>query len=332
MKKIIYTILTILVLGLIGLFMYNNIRMKKYNLLLNYLDTSIIIEFYSNDKKIANDALVQIEDIYQKYHQLTNRYEEYDNIINLYTIRHNFYNEDFILIEKDLYNLIQYGITLYKESNGIIDISIGNVTEVWKTYLETKLTIPSEDELKLVHNQNINNIILEENKIKNNHMNIDLDLIKNGYVADIISNYLKEKNITNYYINAGDVIVTGNSYQKENYNIALTNPDSETEILTTLKIKNKAIVTKNILKNAFDYQNKHYHNNINPNTLYPNDNMKSVTVITDTAKEAEKLSNILFSMSIEDGKNYIKNIDNIEVIWVTNNDEIIKTNGIDLFE
>lgn len=329
MKKIIYIIL---LFGLISLIIYDNFRTKKFTSSFNYLDTSIIIEFYSNDKKIANEALSQIEAIYQKYHKLTNRYDEYDNIINLYTIRHNFKNDNSIQISEELYNLIEYGIKLYEESNGIIDISIGNVTEVWKTYLETKIGIPSQEELKLVHNQNINNVILlENNKIKNNHINIDLDSIKNGYVADIISNYLKEKKITKYYINAGDVIVTGSPYQKENYHVALTDSDSKAEILTTIEIKNKAIVTKNILKNAFSYQNKQYHSNINSNTLYPNDNVKSVTVIADTAKEAEKIANILFSMNVEEGKKYINDLDNIEVIWVTNNDETIKTDGIEKF-
>lgn len=333
MKKIIYIILFILLFGLISLIIYDNFRMKKFNSSFNYLDTNIIIEFYTNNEKLGKETLKQIESIYQKYHKLTNRYEEYDSINNLYTIRHNFYSDTSILIDSELYNLIDYGIKLYEESDGMIDISVGNVTEIWKTYLESKITIPRLEELKLVHNQMINYIVLlENNKIKNNHINIDLDSIKNGYVADVISNYLKEKNITNYYINAGDVIVTGTSYQKENYHVALTSPDSETEIFTTLKIKNKAIVTKNILKNAFDYQNKRYHSNINTTTLFPNDNVKSVTVIADTAKEAEKISNILFSISIEEGKKYIKDLDFIEVIWITNNDEIIKTDGIEKFQ
>ena len=62
---------------------------------------------------------------------------------------------------------------------------------------------------------------------------------------------------------------------------------------------------------------------INPKTLYPNNYFKSVWVIAEKASDAELLSNILFMMDIEKGIEYIKDMQNIKVIWLTQNDEII---------
>ena len=44
------------------------------------------------------------------------------------------------------------------------------------------------------------------------------------------------------------------------------------------------------------------------------------------------LSTTLFLMPIEDGINYIKQFDNVEAIWYSNDNEIIKSEGFKKYE
>ena len=55
--------------------------------------------------------------------------------------------------------------------------------------------------------------------------------------------------------------------------------------------------------------------------------MKSVTIITSDSALADLLSTTLFLMNIEDGKEYINSLDNVEAIWYTNDNEIKLSDG-----
>ena len=53
--------------------------------------------------------------IYKKYHELTDRYHAYDNINNIYYINNNTDDVETITIEKELYDVIKYGIDFYEK-------------------------------------------------------------------------------------------------------------------------------------------------------------------------------------------------------------------------
>ena len=60
--------------------------------------------------------------------------------------------------------------------------------------------------------------------------------------------------------------------------------------------------------------------------------MKSVTVITKDSAVGDALSTTLFLMSVEDGMEYIKKFKDVEVIWFTNEDKVVKTDGVKNYE
>ena len=60
--------------------------------------------------------------------------------------------------------------------------------------------------------------------------------------------------------------------------------------------------------------------------------MKSVTVISEDSALADILSTTLFLMSIEDGIKYLENYPDVEAIWYSNDNEIIKSEGFSKYE
>ena len=60
--------------------------------------------------------------------------------------------------------------------------------------------------------------------------------------------------------------------------------------------------------------------------------MKSVTVISEDSALADILSTTLFLMPIEEGVEYIKKYPNVEAIWYSNDNEIIKSEGFSKYE
>lgn len=297
-----------------------------------YMDTYINVKIYSNDLKKVNKAFIEIEKIYSEYHKLTDRYNSYLGITNLYTINNNVLNNEYLEIDKKLYNLIEYGINMYKLSNGKIDISMGNVIDIWKGYRESGLGIPTLEELKYVNYNNINQIELKDNKIKNNNLNIDLGSISKGYTTKIVGEYLNSVGLNKYLINAGGNVLAGNSYKKNKYKIGLENPSNQNDIFKIIKVENKAVVTSGGYNRYYEYNGTKYHHIIDPNTLFPSNNMKSVTVITGDSAYADFMSTYLFLLTVEEGMEYVNNLEDVEAIWYLNDDTVKTSKGIKQYE
>lgn len=301
MKRIIIGLI-IIVISIIPLYLFlpRNIT-KTYNEGIITIKTNKLKE-----KEIFND----VEQI------LSKSYKD-----ELYQINHNFNKEEYLTINEELYNIIKYGIELYNESNGLIDISKGNLYDIWNSYINTKVGNPTKQELELSNNQKIDDIILKDNKILNNHINIYIDNILKSIKMSQIKDILDDNHIKDYTINFDDKIIIGNTIET----VGLF--DIDNNLYETLKISNKAISITNNYQNYYIYDNEIYHNNIDLNTLYPANYIQGVTVIASDIKEANKYSNMLFQMSIEDGKKLIEE-KNIDVIWYTNDNEVIETNNV----
>jgi len=329
MKKILISIILILII-VIGLHFsnYSKLYEKDYY----YMDTYINVKIYSNNSKKVNKAFEEIDKIYNEYHKLTDRYNSYQGITNLYTINNNVLNNEYLEIDEELYNLIKYGINMYNLSNGKIDISMGNVIDVWKGYRESGLGIPTLEELKYVNYNNIDQIELKDNKIKNNNLNIDLGSISKGYTTKIVGEYLNSIGLNKYLINAGGNVLAGTSYKKDKYKIGLENPNNPNDIFKIINIENKAVITSGGYNRYYEYNGIRYHHIIDPNTLFPANNMKSVTVITSDSAYGDFLSTYLFLLPVEDGMEYVNKLEDVEAIWYLNDDTIKTSKGIDKYE
>lgn len=318
MKKVII-IFSLIIVTLISIFIFNYFKLKKYEYNITYLNTDIFLTLYSNNEKQANKVFKDIENIYQKYDNLIN---DTSSTNNLYNINNNLTKDESITVDKDLANIINYGLDIYTKTSGLVDISKGNINSVWMGYRSSKVGIPSLEELKFVNYNTIDQIELNDNNIKNNNLNIDLNLIIKSYVTDKVVTYLKQNKINSYALNVDNIIVVGQKNNYESYKLGLEDPDDNSSIYKVINIKNKAVASVGL--EYYEYDNKRYYNIINPKTLFPPDYVKSVTVVGDDIMEAEFLATYLFLLPIEEGKKILENY-NVEAIWCLNDNTYITT-------
>ena len=305
MKKVV--IFLILLLTLTGC---NNQEYYSKNLF--YMDTVINIKIYDNNEEKVNKAFEEIETLYQKYENLTNFYDENSELSKL----NNDINTD---ISDELWQLIKIGVDWYDKSNGLLNINIGNLTKIWHDFRENPQELPE------VENIEISKINIENDQITNDKVSIDLGSIAKGYVTELAGNYLEENGLEYYIINAGGNVKTGKSH-KGYYNIGIASPINQNETFEIVKGENISVVTSGGYERFYEYKGVLYHHIIDPNTKYPANNMKSVTVIGKNSGVCDALSTILFLMDVDEGKKFIKDYD-VDVIWFTNDNEIIKSDG-----
>lgn len=333
-NKLKIGLIIVIIIFLMGITLYLfKPTIKTYSRNLFYMDTYINIKVYTSNKSLANQSLDEAEKIYQTYHQLADRFTPYDNINNLYYIRHNKLTATNLNLDPKLYDLIKYGISWYNQSNGIKNINLGNVIDVWKKYRDLKTGIPSLNELKNAGSTNIKDIVLlPNNQILNNHPNIDLGSIVKGYATQVVGDYLKQVGLPKYLINAGGNVLVGDHDDDGVYRIGIQDPTKPNEVFQVVKGNNLAVVTSGGYQRFYEYQGVKYNHIIDPNTLFPADKYYSVSVVCDSSTLGDSLSLVLFVMDIEQGKALIKKYDNVEVIWYTKDNQIIKSSGFDKYE
>lgn len=340
MKKVNIKYLVCFIILIIILFMIKSLcfNYKDYSKDYFYMDTYINVKISSNSKTKANKALTEIDNIYKTYHELTDRYNSNPN--GLYDL-----NNGKTKIDYRLYKMIEYADSWYDQTNGLLDISIGNVVDIWKKYRESGTGVPSLEELKSVNishddvnitkdltlADDMDGYIIDSPVTLNNNVTIDLGAISKGYTTELVGDYLKSIGISKYVINAGGNVLVGKKGNNEQYSIGIEDPTDTSKIYKVIKGNNIAVVTSGGYQRNYTYNGVTYNHIINPMTLYPVNNMQSVTVIDKSSKEADALSTTLFLMTVEDGQEFIKNYD-AEAIWYLNDGTILTTEGFNKYE
>lgn len=284
------------------------------------MDTMIQIKLYNISNKESKVVFDEIEKLYQKYDTLVNDYNEDSEIA---IIRNNNLEIATWKVSDEVYNLLKLGDMWYQKSNGLLNIQIGELTHLWHDFRETGI-MPNQQQIDNIQIK-YNLQLLDNNQIVNNNPYLDLGAITKGYVTELASHLLEEKGITSYLINAGGNVKVGKS-NKGYFSIGIASPIEENKNIFIVKGENISVVTSGGYERFIEYNGKNYHHIIDPQTKYPAEYVKSVTVIGKDSGECDALSTILFLMNVEDGQQFIKKYD-VDVIWFTLDNQIIKSEG-----
>lgn len=324
-KKRIYIVILVLILISLVLLLIDKNTYKEYSKNYFYMDTYINIKINSTkSKKEMDNIFNDIDYLYSSYHKLTSRYDKYDGIINVYYLNEILDNNEEIEIDKRLSDIIDIGILYYDKTNGLFNIASGNLTSIWKVFIDNCDELPSDLDVNI----NIDDIVLDGNKYtKNNDIKLDLGAISKGYVTELVGKYLEDNNIDSYIINAGGNVKVGKAYNKDSYVVGITNPDNKNDIFTKVNVNNLSIVTSGNYQRYCSFNDKIYGHIINPYTKLPSDYMKSVTVISSSSLLADIYSTYLYLLPVEDGMKIVNSTSDIEAIWYIDSDKIVRSDN-----
>lgn len=296
MKRNIILFLIILILSVL-VFFYSKSVVREYSGNFMCHDEICVITIYSknNQKQTIKELKKVLQDKLQKLTSEINSLNKKSGTVQ---------------ISEELYNIFE---VINKTESYVNDKTL---TDAWKKSLKTNKT-PSISSLKETPVY-INDFKLENGNVTSKVYDINIDSFIYGYLIKEARTYLKNKNIDSYMLNFGGQISVGKHYKNE-FNTAILNP-----------VSNKVIdIVKGNNLNIFSVGNKVvsvdgmvYTPVIDPNTKYPYNYHQSITVVCDDPILGNIISYKLFTMDYENGKEFIKNFDIKNVLWLEQNDEI----------
>ena len=239
-----------------------------------------------------------------------------------------------VIVDKELFDLINRAIQISKLTRGAFDISYASIDRIWK-FDGTMTEFPSEDLIqKSVSKIGFNNIVLDENQysvfLKLEGMKIGFGAIGKGYAADKAKALLKQKGVIAGIINAsGDMNTWGKQPNNEDWKVAIKNPMNKNKVFALLPLKESAVVTSGNYEKYVSFNNKRYSHIIDPRTGYPSSGIVSVSVFAPSAELADALATSIFVMGKDVGLDFINQLNKIECILVVDNGKVHYSKGID---
>lgn len=238
-------------------------------------------------------------------------------------------------VSKETIQLIQCAKKVSKETEGAFDIMIYPLMELWG-FPSQNYQVPSEAEIKEILDSNIgmDKVMVDEKNQEitlKDEAQIDLGGIAKGYTSEQVARILKRHDIEHGVISlGGNVQAIGKKIDGSRWKVGIQPPKDDMEMIGTYEACNEAVTTSGGYERYFEEDGKAYHHILDPDTGKPsNQDLISVTAISEDGMLADCLSTTLFVMGKEKAEEYWKNNrEKFQMILVDEDEKIYITEGI----
>lgn len=239
-----------------------------------------------------------------------------------------------VQVHEDTYFVIQRAKEYFALTGGYFDPTLGSVVQLWKIGTE-EARIPSPEEIKkaLIHVDGSQIELLEDLQVRIPEGTVlDLGAIAKGYAADEVERIAKEEGVTSAIFDlGGNVLALGDKSGKD-FRIGIQEPFSDIvrgSPFAILSLSDQTVVTSGDYERFFEEDGKRYHHILDFRTGYPVDNeLASVSIITDSSIRADALGTAVYAMGMEKGKAFVESQKDMEAIFVTRSKKITVTTGL----
>lgn len=297
---------------------------KQYNAtFLSLFDTLTTIVGRGSSREAFQEKAQQIHDRLLVYHQLFDIYNEYPDMVNLCTLNKEAAKAP-ISVDSRIMELLTECKALYTATGGKVNVAMGAVLSQWhETRSEgrddpTVAKLPEQGALEegSIH-CNIEDLVLDEAAgtvyFADPLLQLDVGAIAKGWAVQRVA----EETESGFLISVGgNVCATGpKDAEGTPWVIGIQDPDGGESYLHTIYVEKGCVVTSGDYQRAYVVDGKLYHHIIDPETLYPSEYWRSVSVVCQDSAVADALSTALFLLPLEEGQTLLATF-GAEALWV----------------
>lgn len=291
-----------------------------------YFDTVVTMDVYTDDEALLSDAQMEC----QRYDELLSKSYEGSDVWNI-----NHADGKRVPVSPETREILEKALEYSRLADGLFDVTIEPCVALWDFTGEGMGILPDEAALAQAAARvdwtqvDIN----DEGVLLPAGMTIDLGAIAKGYITDRIADFLKARGVECGLLNfGGNVLVIGRKPDGSEWNVGIQDPlgKRDQNIVGAARVSDQAVVTSGIYERGFDLDGVRYHHILDTATGWPIQNeLAGVTIIAGDAFDADALSTAVFAMGVEKGTAFIEALEGIEAIFVTRDDAVTWTSGLE---
>lgn len=229
-----------------------------------------------------------------------------------------------VVLDKYFRQMLEKSFEVYKESNGMFDITVAPVVNAWGFgYTSDTLDVDSALIDSLLKYVGMDKIKIKNNKLIKKYLEIKLDgnAIAQGQSVDIVADYIEKKGINNYLVEIGGELKSKGKKFGNLWVIGIDKPidniGSGENIQVKLKLDNMALATSGNYRKFYVKDGVRYSHSINPKTGYPaKRKLLSATILAPDCISADAYATACMVMGLEKAKEMVKNNSNLDAYFV----------------
>ncbi|MEX0331911.1 MAG: FAD:protein FMN transferase [Puniceicoccaceae bacterium] len=286
------------------------------------LGTQVSLTVFHPDEKEANAALDAAFAELDKVEDIMSLYRPESQISQLNKAG-SLSNPHAYLVE-----VLETSRNLSSATNGAFDVTI---QPLWRLHFEhsQKGTVATAEEIEkalaLVDYRQLT-ISREKVQLGRSGQAVSLNGIAQGFAADRVAAVLKAHGVESALIDTGEFGAIGTHAEKDSWSVGIKHPREQEALMGVAPLKGMCLATSGDYETRFSEDYRHHHL-LDPQTGYSPEELSSVSVIADSAMQADALSTAVFLLGLDKGRAMIEERPGVEAVFVTKDGREIRTDG-----
>lgn len=226
--------------------------------------------------------------------------------------------------------VLQLGQQISRQSAGAFHMGLGRLIKLWG-FEAVNPRVPETQAIKqLLPAFTQDAVSMAGTGVERTDPRIQLDLggIAKGYAVDRALEVLRASGLQSASVNAGGDIGLLGGHGERPWKIGIQHPRKPGELLATLELRDRAIVTSGDYERFFEIDGVRYHHILNPQTGLPARACQSVTVVAPRVAEADALATAVFVLGPNKGLALLENSSAVEGLIVGADGQVKVTAGL----
>jgi thiamine biosynthesis lipoprotein len=222
-----------------------------------------------------------------------------------------------VSVDRQTWEAIHYIQATAQLTRGAFDITIGAISQLWD-FSSPEASPPDSEvisrSLPLVNAQQV--ILDSLNRrigLRQPGARLDLGGAAKGYIVDRAIEALRESGIEAAVVDAGgDIGLLGMKTGQEPWKVGIRHPTDPNSTIEIIEVDSGAVATSGNYERFFIKDHIRYHHILDPQTGWPAPQVASVTILAQTALEADLLATAVFVLGPQKGMTLIEQLSGIE--------------------
>ena len=303
---------------------------------LTLFDTVTTIVGRAESPDVFREQAQQVHDALLEYHQLFDVYTDYEGMNNLKTVN-DAAGDHPVEVDRRIIDLLLDCKSYYELTGGRVNVAMGSVLLLWHEARNDSLDdplhayLPEQAALEEASgHMDFACVVIDETAstvfLTDPGARLDVGAVAKGWAVQRVA----EEAPSGLLISVGgNVCATGPKDETGTpWVVGIQDPEGGDSYLHTIYLEKGSVVTSGDYQRYYVVDDQAYHHIIDPDTLYPSQYWRSVSIVCEDSGLADALSTALFLLPLEEGRQLLESC-GAEAMWVDFDGNMFYSDGFE---